>query len=166
MIKWLKPKKGLEIGFGHYGFSAKCYLENCEGTLTSVDQQDWKGHANKLQDENPRFSFVKRRSENLLNNWYTTYDFIYIDGDHRYEGAKRDMEMCAKLLDIGGHMALDDCAYDLRSGVDVFEHSGDPFDGEFGVGKAADEVFENENWERVTPPEPLANGGRVYKRLK
>lgn len=36
------------------------------------------------------------------------YDYIYIDGDHSYEGVKKDFEICKKILKLGGYMTFHD----------------------------------------------------------
>ena len=35
-------------------------------------------------------------------------DFLFIDGDHRYEGVKTDFEMYSRLVDMGGIIAFHD----------------------------------------------------------
>jgi len=35
-------------------------------------------------------------------------DFLFIDGDHTYEGVKRDYEIYSKLVNIGGYIAFHD----------------------------------------------------------
>ena len=36
------------------------------------------------------------------------YDFIFIDGDHRFEAAMLDFYYCDKMLPVGGIMVIDD----------------------------------------------------------
>jgi predicted O-methyltransferase YrrM len=50
-------------------------------------------------------------------------DFLFIDGDHTYEGVKKDFEMYSKLVKKGGIMALHDIVYhpfDPECQVDKF----------------------------------------------
>lgn len=58
------------------------------------------------------------------------YKFIYIDGDHSYEGVKPDLETCWELLEPGGLLFLDDYNDHLRD---------NPF--KFGVDSAVNEFF-------------------------
>lgn len=37
-----------------------------------------------------------------------SFDFIYIDGDHSYEGVKADLEICCSRVKVGGYIGLDD----------------------------------------------------------
>ena len=48
-----------------------------------------------------------RNLRNLLREG--TFDFIFIDGDHRYEGVKSDIEICLALVKPGGVIAGHDC---------------------------------------------------------
>lgn len=43
-----------------------------------------------------------------------TYDLIYIDGDHRYEGVIHDLEKYAVHLPKGGLLVMDDGSYFLE----------------------------------------------------
>ena len=47
-------------------------------------------------DESPKTKneFVLLNSQVYLDEIDNTYDFIYVDGDHRYEAVKRDWELC------------------------------------------------------------------------
>jgi cephalosporin hydroxylase len=48
-------------------------------------------------------------------------DFLFIDGDHRYEGVKKDWEMYSPLVRNGGYIGFHDICFhpeDLRVGVD------------------------------------------------
>jgi predicted O-methyltransferase YrrM len=49
-------------------------------------------------------------------------DFLFIDGDHSYQGVKRDFEMYKSLVNKGGIIALHDIvqAKDSRVGVPRF----------------------------------------------
>ncbi len=58
------------------------------------------------------------------------YKFIYIDGDHSYEGVKPDLEACWEMLEPGGLLFLDDYNDHLRE---------NPF--KFGVDSAVNEFF-------------------------
>ena len=51
---------------------------------------------------------TKQRIENVLQG--EPLDFLFIDGDHTYEGVKRDFEMYAPLVRKGGIVAFHDIA--------------------------------------------------------
>ena len=50
------------------------------------------------------------RSEDFFAACDRTYGYIYIDGNHSYEGVRRDLESACRCLDDGGLIALHDVA--------------------------------------------------------
>jgi len=56
------------------------------------------------------FHFFKDYSFNVVKNWEHEFDFIWIDGDHRYEEVKRYFTDWYPLLASGGFMAFHDSA--------------------------------------------------------
>ena len=68
-------------------------------------------------------------------------DFLFIDGDHTYEGVKRDFEMYAPLMEKGGIIALHDvAAHPKETGCFV-----NLFWEEVKRSYHCDELIENEN---------------------
>lgn len=64
---------------------------------------------------------TKRRVIRILNG--ELLDYLFIDGDHTYEGVRRDFEMYAPLVRSGGMIALHDIAVhnrDTECQVDKF----------------------------------------------
>ncbi|KKQ27206.1 MAG: Group 1 glycosyl transferase [Candidatus Magasanikbacteria bacterium GW2011_GWC2_37_14] len=57
-----------------------------------------------------KFTFIKDYSYNLAPSWNKKIDFIFIDGDHRYEAVKKDYEDWLPLLSTNGIMAFHDSA--------------------------------------------------------
>jgi len=64
------------------------------------------------------------------------FDFIYIDGDHRYEGIKRDIEAAKLKLKPGGFLLFNDYTY--WSPVECMP---------YGVMQAVNEFCLDENWQ-------------------
>lgn len=102
MIQKLKLSSVLEIGFGR-GYSTFCMARamcesGIEGKITTVDPNLDEGFLNHLSQIFPsqwfeRINFIKGTSDEFFkNNPDEKYDFIYIDGDHRYDYVKRDWE--------------------------------------------------------------------------
>ena len=76
------------------------------------------------------------------------FDFLFIDGDHTYEGVKTDFEMYSPLVRQGGLVALhdickhppemdchvDQCWRELRQKYKTSEFIENPNQGGFGIG--------------------------------
>lgn len=155
-----KPKKGLEIGL-HEGNSARAYLDGCSGTLVSVDIRNHYQVEKKLDQK--RFSVIIGDSVETMEAMAKKgekFDYIYIDGDHRYEGVKRDIIAAIPLLDKNGVMVFDD--YGVTGGWGLtFNAEGVEMNGEYGVKKAVDELI-TKGWKEI--PTKLANGGKAFVR--
>lgn len=55
-----------------------------------------------------------------------SWDFIYIDGNHEYDVAKKDFLHCAKILNPGGKIVLDDSALLTSYRPPLFATAGHP----------------------------------------
>ena len=97
-------KSFLEIGFGR-GYGTLCAAmamhENGGGTITTIDPNFDQNHIERLKQAFPKewfdmITFASGYSQNYLFEHDDSYDFIYVDGDHRYEAVKRDWELCEK----------------------------------------------------------------------
>ncbi|WP_170233996.1 class I SAM-dependent methyltransferase [Bizionia myxarmorum] len=102
--RYFKPKHLISIdlpGGIHGGGYPKqkrpfyeCFLDDEKASKISLIQGD--SHANKTLEE------LKR----LLNG--EKIDFLFIDGDHRYEGVKQDFDMYKDLMNSGGLIGFHD----------------------------------------------------------
>lgn len=157
-----KPKNILEVGLGQWGFSTRVWLEHTDAHVTSVDKGDWKGIAIEYTKQYPkRFTFLKGMTDDVLPTLKPVYDFIFIDGDHSYEGCKQDILNCQKLLTPKGVILLDDYGVGHISAVNV-DGNGNPIDGHFGVKQAVDECFKD--WSQAYMNIPFGNGGVAFRR--
>lgn len=118
-------------------YSIDPYIEYSDSDLMSDNVKGQNGNevfefvSNRLKSnfEN-RSKLVRSTSEFLLDNFEDeTFDFIFIDGDHSYEGVKRDLQNTYKKVRKGGIICGDD--YNLIGGVNL----------------AVDEFFQNEGLE-------------------
>lgn len=138
--RWIPAdvKRGLEIG-SFEGASAVWLMDHRPKlTLTCVDIfgpafDDVTGEYEHRFERNvaeygDRVKKLKGKSADVLKTLHpgNTYDLIYIDGDHSYEGALADVQLAYPMLEQGGIMIFDD--YD---------------NAEFGVKKAIDEFLES-----------------------
>jgi SAM-dependent methyltransferase len=65
------------------------------------------------------------------------FDWIYIDGDHSYEGASSDARVAATKVKPGGHLVFNDFAH------------ADPYLGAYGVHRAVVEFAVTRGWKFV-----------------
>jgi len=65
------------------------------------------------------------------------FDWIYIDGDHSYEGASSDARIAATKVKPGGHLVFNDFAH------------ADPYLGAYGVHRAVVEFAVTRGWKFV-----------------
>lgn len=104
VLKNNKPNTILEIGF-NAGFSSlfmKMLLPDAE--LTCIDLNEHKYVIpcfNKINSEFNNMNIIPGSSYDIglpkLINENKMFDLIHIDGDHRLEGARKDIELCLKL---------------------------------------------------------------------
>lgn len=110
-------KRGLEVGLA-FGMSANYILSSNDSiTLTSIDPFQEQDYANNGLENLKKNGFHKRHehinelSELALPELLRKeerFDFIFIDGDHKFEGALIDFYYASKLIEKGGIIILDD----------------------------------------------------------
>lgn len=102
LIHEYNVKSFLEIGFGR-GYGTLCAAmamhENGGGKIVTVDPNFDKAHIDRLKQAFPRewfdlINFAPAYSQSYLSENDESFDFVYIDGDHRYEAVKQDWEFC------------------------------------------------------------------------
>lgn len=125
-------KRGLEIGFDQ-GASALALLRGSpEATLQSIDIYPCESGLARIAQEpkelRDRHMFLQEDSRVSLPKVEAKFDLIYIDGDHLYDAVAQDIANCAKLLEEGGVMVVDDA---------------DPNHSHFGVYRAVQEFCVN-----------------------
>jgi len=163
---------GLEVGVLKGEFS-KIILEKWKGTLYMLDS--WRHLENYDDANNPdtethlkslreaiknvepfvdRAYIIRMLSEDAANMLFRDeyFDFIYIDANHSYEGAKGDFEMWYPKLKPGGLFMCDD--YIPHDGPIWItwpeEMKKEPvYAGDYGVKKAVNEFVENHKIHRM-----------------
>jgi len=101
----------------------------------------------------PRFIFLKDYSYNIVRNWQYKFDFIFIDGDHKYEAVKKDFIDWFPLLEHNGIIAFHDSA-------PVTSMPGS-FEGWSGPTKLVNELRENRNLKHIETIDTLT----IFKKL-
>ena len=126
ILKDLRPKVILEIGTLQGGtLFLFTRISNPEAIITSIDLPGGPYGGGYAEWKKPLFQFfakskqkielVRANSHNpntfeLVKNILDgrMVDFLFIDGDHTYEGIKRDFEMYSSLVKKGGLIAFHD----------------------------------------------------------
>lgn len=100
-----------EIGVGH-GLFSKWLLEHCPDiTLYSIDPYstglpEFRGGLNEIQGfqrtYGERSKVIVRTSEEASKEIDEIFDFVYIDGDHRYETVLNDIQLWYAKIRSGG----------------------------------------------------------------
>jgi predicted O-methyltransferase YrrM len=116
----VKPKRSLEIGLA-YGFSTIYILaaidQTGHGHHTALDpiQNKWWHGVGALQAKHlgmvSSFQMLEEFSVAALARFATQrdeFEFIYIDGDHRFDSVLVDFTLSAEVCPMGGNVILDD----------------------------------------------------------
>jgi predicted O-methyltransferase YrrM len=131
LARSMKPKVCVEIGSAR-GKSA-CFVglalrRNGGGRLYAIDPHsptNWNDTNSvdtfAIITENLRRSgaaefveIVRKTSDEAAKDWKHKIDLIFIDGDHSYEGVKRDWELFLPHLSEFGVVVFHDTLWDLR----------------------------------------------------
>jgi len=128
--KYFKNKEITAVEVGTYeGYNAKSILKELNiGRFYVIDPyENYSDYASsepetvmklvkaqkmakrKLKKYLKKIVWIKKRSEDAIKD-LPEVDFIYIDGNHKYEYVKKDMENCFKKLKKGGILAGHDIA--------------------------------------------------------
>lgn len=120
LCREVKPKNTLEIGLA-YGYSTLYFLaairENGFGHHTAVDafqSRYWHGIGlcqPRSLGMSDSFRFIEEKSVSALVHFAErgeTFEVIFIDGDHRFDGAFLDFTLSAELCPMRGCIFLDD----------------------------------------------------------
>ncbi len=101
------------------------------GTTYLIDACNGVGGPNDLDDENSFFRktfyprFIKSTSVDAYYNFFVKQDiqidFLFIDGDHSYEGVKTDFELYSKLLSDRGIIAIHDTDKEYEKALIISE---------------------------------------------
>lgn len=124
----IKPKIIVEIGV-HLGHSLKAWQDAFQPeVLVGIDNERNETLDEYLESGELSAYFIEADShqdstgielvEALQGQWI---DFLFIDGDHTFEGVKKDYEMYAPLVRKGGIIAFHDAWIKTHPLVDVYK---------------------------------------------
>jgi predicted O-methyltransferase YrrM len=133
LVRSMKPETCVEIGSAR-GKSA-CYIglalqENRRGRLYAIDPHrptKWNDAgavdtfemmSNNLAalGVSEYVSVLRAYSEDAARDWSRPIDMVFIDGDHSYEGVKRDWELFVPYVKPFGVVVFHDTIWDLTAG--------------------------------------------------
>ena len=137
IFKEINPKYVLEIGTAKGGnLFCFCKLARDDATIISIDlpeeqfgggYPEWKIPIYQaFAKENQKLYLLRKDSHSketleevkkILNG--NQLDFLFIDGDHSYEGVKKDFEMYSPLVRKGGIIAFHDIVNNDPSRLDI-----------------------------------------------
>ncbi len=140
LVKQRKPKVVVEIGTAKGGTLAVwCALADSAATLVSIDlpggmhgggYPKWRTLVYRRFTQPKQSLYLLRVDSHLPATWEDLkkilpdkIDFLFIDGDHTYEGVKKDFEMYSPLVRDGGIVAFHDiCTHppEWKCDVDKF----------------------------------------------
>lgn len=87
-----------------YGVDPYAAYQDWNRYFDQNEQDSWMETARKnLKDWPDRFEFVRKTSEDAASMWADgSLDFVFIDGDHSYDGARKDFELYIPKVRSGG----------------------------------------------------------------
>lgn len=126
-------KKILEIG-SYKGRSTRVLCDNTQGHVIACDpwmgpyitnndkvlfdqSKAWPEFQRNLSDVRNLTIFRGTFDQYIANNPEKDFDFIFIDGDHRYEAVKNDIENALNILKSGGILSGHDYTHPDWPGV-------------------------------------------------
>lgn len=117
LVRESGAKKSLEIGLA-YGFSTIWIMDALppEGSHVALDpcQASWwhgVGETQARRLSGKQFQWFEEYSIHALSDWIRAgekFDFIFIDGAHRFDDVLVDFYLSDQVLEVGGLMVFDD----------------------------------------------------------
>jgi predicted O-methyltransferase YrrM len=134
-------KNAMEVGIA-WAISTIAILSAGTGKLLSIDKSNYSNTEVQVDAFNfrDRWSFIESPSEDELPKLIqlgNKYDLICIDGYHKYEWVKRDLENAAKLITEDGVIIVDDYYH---------KYNFDKTKDDYGVNKAVNEIVKENNF--------------------
>ena len=153
------------------------------GVTYLVDACNGVGGPNDLEDETSFYRsnfyprFIKSTSVDAYYDFFVRQgiqiDFLFIDGDHSYEGVKTDFELYSQILSENGIIVIHDTDGDYEETLIVSEDSKKDHHRFDGPSIFIKELQENPEWNlinlfnfRILNTKPSSSGITVINRKK
>jgi hypothetical protein len=119
--------------------------------------------------------FIKETSENAFHNFFVLedikLDLIFIDGDHSYEGVKKDFELYSQILTSNGMIMIHDTDKEFSDSLIVSEDEKKDFIKFDGPTRLIEDLKNNPGWNLVNlfnfgsvPNKPSSTGLTIINR--
>lgn len=153
------------------------------GSTYVVDACNGIGGPNDLENEDSFYRthfyprFIKSTSEEAYYNFFIRQDikidFLFIDGDHSYEGVKLDFNLYSTILSDNGVIIIHDTDEKYEETLIVSEDSKKDYHKFNGPSKFVKELQENPTWNlinlfnfRILMDKPSSSGITIINRKK
>lgn len=128
------------------------YTRNVAGSMMAKEQvEKVKETAKDRLKSFNAVEWIYKKSEDAINDIKEQVDFVYVDGDHRYEAVKKDIELYYPKLKDNGLMSF---------------HDFDAPDENNGVIQAVEEYFKTNNiqiFSSICKDDPKTHEGWIIK---
>lgn len=131
LARSLKPRVAVEIGSARgksASYVGRALKENGSGKLYAIDphtRTDWNDIESvdtlslmrrnlKSLGVESQVEIVREMSHSVATRWSLPIDLLFIDGDHSYDGVKRDWELFSPFVTSFGLVVFHDTIWDLR----------------------------------------------------
>lgn len=153
------------------------------GTTYLVDACNGVGGPNDVDNEDSFFRthfyprFIKSTSEEAYYDFFVRQDIkidiLFIDGDHSYEGIKKDFELYCNILSDNGIIIIHDTDADYEETLLISEDTKETHHRFNGPSKFVKELESNNKWNlinlfnfRILNTKPSSSGITVVNRRK
>ena len=140
------------------------------GSTYLVDACNGIGGPNNLEDESSFFRstfyprLIKSTSIDAYYDFFVRQDikieFLFIDGDHSYEGVKSDFELYSKILTPGGLIVIHDTDPTYEETLIISEDAKKDHHRFDGPSKLVTELKQDQNWNIIN----LYNFGKIKNK--
>lgn len=130
------------------------------GVTYLVDACNGVGGLTDIDDENSFFRrvfhprLIKSTSVEAYYNFFIRQDikidFLFIDGDHSYEGVKKDFELYSKILSDNGVIVLHDTDLNFEKTLIVSEDSKKDYYSFSGPSQLVKELQQSPDWNLIS----------------